>query len=213
MRRACEGRLATLVCAPHTRAMKVWNQQRAEWRVVVRQASALVVLLMVLGVQGTHAQKDGEGSDGPPQNSPQFPARLVDIDGKSIDVAQLAREHNLVVVTLKATWCPVCRRQLERIRDLLPKLERCDVTFIVLSPGPSEELAAIRKSVGFDFPFVADTNLEVARSLGLDRPGNQIFPCMFQVLENRQVGWKQLGRNGAYFGDGELETYFDCRPV
>ena len=143
----------------------------------------------------------------------RFPAKLVDIGGNELDVTQLATDHNLVVVTLKATWCPVCQHQLERIRDLLPKLEPCNVTFIVLSPGPAEDLAKIQERIGFRFPFVADADLAVARPLGLDRPGGQIFPCMFQLLKDRRIGWKQLGRNGAYFGDGELERYFDCRPV
>lgn len=176
-----------------------------------RLTGLVLALVGVLHFQGVVRAADADEPDAKP--SPQFPAKLVDIEGRELDVKRLAREHNLVVVTLKATWCPVCRRQLERIRDLLPKLQRCDVTFIVLSPGPSSELAAIKKNVGFDFPFVMDTNLDIARSLGLNRPGNQIFPCMFQVLENLRIGWQQLGRNGAYFGDGELERYFDCRPV
>jgi peroxiredoxin len=174
---------------------------------------AVLVLCVAVCVQGAVAQKGDHGKPGDAEESPQFPAKLVDIEGHEIDVTKLAAQNNLVVVTLKATWCPVCRRQLERIRDMLPKLEPCKVTFIVLSPGPADDLAKIKQKVGFPFPFVVDDKLAVARSLGLDRPGNQIFPCMFQVLKSRRIGWKQLGRNGAYSGDGELERYFDCRPV
>ena len=50
-----------------------------------------------------------------------FPAELVDIDGQRIDITELAANDHLVVVTLKATWCPVCQQQLLRLKELLPE--------------------------------------------------------------------------------------------
>lgn len=147
---------------------------------------------------------------GAPDAAPQVPAGLTDIGGREIDVAGLARDRNLVIVTLKAPWCPVCQEQLLRIRRRLPDLEACGVTFLVLAPGPPEQLAAIRKRTGFEFPFVADEGLRIARSLGIAMSEELILPCMLQVLPNRAIGWKQLGRNGAYFGDRELQEFFDC---
>ena len=172
----------------------------------------LVLALCVLVIAPVvWAQKEDGGDNN--LNEVSFPAQLTDIAGNRIDVQKLAEEKNLVVVTLKATWCPVCRRQLERIQNILPKLKSCNVTFIVLSPGPAEDLAKIKAALGFNYPFVADEDFAVARSLGLERPGNQIVPCMFQVLPNLRIGWVQLGRNGYYFGDGELKRYFDCHHV
>lgn len=169
-----------------------------------RAGRVLLVLGAVLLSAGT-PQED--------QAVVRFPAAVVDIDGNSIRIDDLARSHNLVVVTLKAPWCPVCQQQLRRLVALLPKLRQCDVTFVVLSPGPAEELAAIRSRTGFEFPFVADTGLAIARSLGLAMNEDEIYPCMLQILPDRSIGWRQMGRNGAYFGDGELKRYFDCRPV
>ncbi|HMB68312.1 MAG TPA: hypothetical protein VKU85_03340, partial [bacterium] len=80
----------------------------------------------------------------------------------------------------------------------------------VLAPGNVEAVAAARRASGFPYPFVADPDLRIAGSLGLARPGGEIFPCLLQVLPDRSVGWRQLGRNGAYFGDGELKAFFDC---
>lgn len=149
-----------------------------------------------------------------PADSPApFPAELVDIDGQLIDVEELATNDHLVVVTLKATWCPVCQRQLQRLKTLLPQLQRCRVNLIVLSPGPRDELAAIRDRTGLDASFVVDEGLATARSLGIATAENRIFPCMLQILPDRTIGWRQLGRNGVYFGDGELKEYFKCRPV
>lgn len=148
------------------------------------------------------------------KNTAVFPAKvLIDTDGKVVDIERLANAHNLVVVTLKATWCSVCQRQLLRLKKILPKLKLCRVSFIVLAPGPAKELAKIKERTGFDFPFVEDQGLKIARSLGIARSGDQILPCMFHVLPDLKIGWWQLGRNGAYFGDRELEDYFKCDLV
>ncbi|GJM43427.1 MAG: hypothetical protein DHS20C21_02690 [Gemmatimonadota bacterium] len=145
-----------------------------------------------------------------PEPERRLPAQLVDLDGVALDVAEMAREDNLVLVTLKRPDCPVCLEQLVRLRERLPELEACGVRFLVLSPGPVESLRRARKASGFPYPFVADPELRIAESLGLARPGGEIFPCLLQVLPDLGIGWRQLGRNGAYFGDGPLQDFFDC---
>ncbi len=160
-------------------------------------------LVCILVAEETGAQSQENGAV-------RFPAVVTDIDQNVIDIEALTRERNLVVVTLKATWCLVCQRQLVRLRSRLQELDACAVTFVVLAPGPAEELAAIRRRTGFDFPFVADEGLEIARSLDLVLTDEGIVPCMLQILPGGRIGWRQLGRNGAYFGDDELREYFDC---
>jgi len=48
-----------------------------------------------------------------------FPATVTSSTGKDIDVAALAKAHIMIVITIKATWCPVCRQQLLRIKEQL----------------------------------------------------------------------------------------------
>ena len=179
-------------------------------RLVLRRHFIPAVGVGIMGLCVLLAPLAGWGQEGEDR---RFPPSLTDIDGQVLDIERLAREHNLVVVTLKAPWCPVCHRQLLRIRSLLPELEACRVTFIVLCPGSPEEVAAIQERTAFGYPFVADENLNIARSLGLARAQDQIFPCMLQILPDLRIGWTQLGRSGAYFGDGELRDYFDCTAL
>ena len=49
----------------------------------------------------------------------KFPAEVIAANGKKIDVAKLAKNQRVVVVTLKATWCQVCQQQLIRIKKQL----------------------------------------------------------------------------------------------
>ena len=66
-----------------------------------------------------------------------FPATVTSSAGKEIDVAALAKAHIMIVITIKATWCPVCRQQLLRIKEQLGDFEKCNASFLVLSPGLS----------------------------------------------------------------------------
>ncbi len=142
-----------------------------------------------------------------------LPETLEDARGKTIDVARLAQTHALFVVTLKATRCPVCQRQLVRLRQLLPRLRSCGATFIVLSPPPARDLLAIQESTGFPYPFVVDADLGLARAAGLLLPPDQIEPAILAVDETRAIVWTQRGRSAAYFGDEELLAYLKCGPL
>lgn len=66
----------------------------------------------------------------------RFPISVTTVEGEQIDVARLAEKKKVVVVTVKATWCSVCRIQLQRLKYHINQFRRCNVTFLVLIPGP-----------------------------------------------------------------------------
>ena len=140
----------------------------------------------------------------------KFPAAVRGVDGETIDVAALAKMHRLVVVTLKATWCEVCQRQLQRIKKKLPESKACGLSFLVLAPGPSRELKAIRGKIGFPFPFVEDKGLRIAASLGLRMGEDEILPAIFILREDLTVGWMQAGRGEGAYGDPALFAAAQC---
>lgn len=142
-----------------------------------------------------------------------FPAFVTDIDGHRIDVAKLAADGKLVVVTLKATWCPVCQEQLARLRTHLPRLRSCGAHFIVLAPGPTEDLRQIARDSRFPYPFVEDRNLAIARAADLILAPDQIAPAIFVLDAERGIAWLQRGRSGVYYGDGELLERLGCEPL
>ncbi len=168
-----------------------------------RLTRALAVALLV--VAGSTLSSSGADTS--------FPARLVDVDGAVVDVATLARSHKLFFVTLKATSCPVCHAQLRRLGEQLARLRSCDATFVVLSPGPRQDIERIRVETGFPFPFVEDRDLSLADSIGLRLSATEMTPAIFAVDENREIVWKQQGRSGLYFGDPELLEYLDCAAL
>lgn len=143
---------------------------------------------------------------------PTLPATLDDVYGKRVDVAELAAKHRLVVVTLKATWCPVCRGQLERLRQALPRLRSCGATFIVLSPGPRDALRAVADATGFPYPFVEDRGLAIARAADLVLAPDQIVPAILVANARREIVWMNRGRNPTSFNDPALLAELACPP-
>ena len=149
----------------------------------------------------------------PDGSDARLPAMLRDVHGERVSVRELATDHHLAFVTLKASWCPVCRAQLARLGESLPRLRGCNATFIVLAPGPRDDLRAVADASGFPFPFVADDGLQIARSLDLVLGPGEIVPAIFTVDDMLGVDWIQRGRSGAQFGDEALMERLRCPPM
>ena len=139
------------------------------------------------------------------------PPTLHDVHGAAVDVAALAGRGHLVFVTVKATWCPVCRLQLQRLGRLLPHLRACGASFVVLVPGSDDAVAAVARETSFPYPFVAEGAVALASAAGFAAGDAELVPGFFAVDAARRVVWEQRGRSGASFGDGELLAYLGCK--
>jgi peroxiredoxin len=139
------------------------------------------------------------------------PAVLRDVTSARVDVAALARGGHLVFVTVKATWCPICREQLQRLGRLLPRLRACGASFVVLVPGTDEAVAAVARDTSFPYPFVADGAVALAATVGFAADAEELMPGFFAVNADREVVWRQRGRAAGAFGDGELMRYLGCK--
>ena len=139
------------------------------------------------------------------------PPTLRDVTGAPVDVAALAGQGRLVFVTVKATWCPVCRAQLERLGRLLPHLRACGARFIVLVPGTDDAVGALARDTSFPYPFVAEGAVALAATVGFATGAEELMPGFFAVNAAREVVWEQRGRAPGAFGDGELLRYLGCK--
>ena len=139
-----------------------------------------------------------------------LPDIIMDIDGNTINLKELTTKGTVAVITMKAPDCPVCQTQILRIMENFDKLSACNVTFLVLSPGPAEKLQSAKEYTKFPFPFIVDEKLEIARSLDLLLNETQILPSIIILNEKIEVGWMQKGRNAFYFGDPELMKHLKC---
>jgi len=163
---------------------------------------ALRILVVVLTLAGSAAASAGPAV---------VPPTLRDVHGAVVDVAALAARSHLVFVTVKATWCPVCRLQLQRLGRLLPHLRACGTSFVVLVPGTDDAVGGVARETSFPYPFVADGALALAAAAGFAADGDELVPGFFAVNAAREIVWEQRGRSAQSFGDGELLAYLGCK--
>ena len=139
-----------------------------------------------------------------------FPEIITDIDGDPINLKELTTQKTVTVITMKAPDCPVCQTQILRIIQNFDKLSACNVTFLVLAPGPIDKLQKAKELTKFPFPFIVDQELKIAKSLDLIINETQILPSILILNDKLEVEWAQRGRNALYFGDPELMKRLKC---
>ena len=139
-----------------------------------------------------------------------FPEIITDIDGDPINLKELTTQKTVAVITMKSPDCPVCQTQLLRIMQNFDKLSACNVTFLVLAPGPIDKLQKAKELTKFPFPFIVDQELKIAKSLDLIINETQILPSILILNDKLEVEWAQRGRNALYFGDPELMKRLKC---
>ena len=139
-----------------------------------------------------------------------FPATVTSSAGNEIDVAALAKTHIMIVITIKATWCPVCRQQLLKIKEQLSDFEKCNASFLVLSPGSNEAVQEVKFNTDFPFPFIPDQNFSIAKKLDLILSPEEIMPAIVILNEDLSIKWMKEGRNVLNFGDADLKEYLGC---
>ena len=139
-----------------------------------------------------------------------FPESIKDIDGNIINLKEITAKNTVAVITMKSPDCLVCQTQILRIMQNFGKLSACNVTFLILAPGPREKLQETKELTRFPFPFIMDEELKIARSLDLLLNETQILPSILILNEKLEVDWLQKGRNALYFGDPKLMKRLKC---
>ena len=143
-------------------------------------------------------------------DSSVFPSTVISSSGNKIYVDHLTKSSTIIVITVKFPQCPVCFKQLIRLKEQLDVFNKCNVTFLVISPGTTEEVQQLKLYTNFPFPFIPDTDLAIAAKFGLIIIEKQILPSILVLNNNLTIRWIQKGRNNFNFGDDELYDYLDC---
>ena len=140
----------------------------------------------------------------------RFPRNISDINGDKLSFSILTKDKIVCLITIKSITCPICIEQLERIKKKVLNFEKCNLTFIVIVPGPLKGIKAYAKKMKFPFPFIQDKNFSISKIFNLDNPPFEIMPAVILFEKNGSVKWRQLGRSFDYFSDQALEDYLDC---
>ena len=125
---------------------------------------------------------------------------LKDMDGRSVDTAELSNDGKPIVISFWASWCKPCIRELNAIKEVYPDWQdETGVKVIAVSIDQAQDAQKVKPIVsrmGWDYDVLLDPNSEFKRQMGVSDP-----PHVFVLDGNGNVVWTHQG----YVEGGEDE--------
>lgn len=121
-----------------------------------------------------------------------------DVDGNPVNTGELAGP--LLLIFYRGNWCPLCMAQVKEVASQYRELKACGVTTLLISPQAHDNTRDLAARFDVPFRFLVDTDLKVAKSLGLFAPGgtpmgmevfgydsDTVFPTVVMTDKERRI--------------------------
>ena len=93
------------------------------------------------------------------------------LDGSTISMQEVTNQDHIIIVSLWATWCVPCIKELDAISDVYDDWqEETGVELIAVSIDNSRTVKRVKTLVngkGWDYKVLLDTNNDLKRALGV----------------------------------------------
>lgn len=126
---------------------------------------------------------------------------LETLDGKTTSLLQEASQSPLTIISLWATWCVPCIKELDAISEIyIDWQEETNVSLIAVSIDDARTVRRVRPMIngkGWDYNILLDTNNDVKRALGA-----ATVPLTV-LVKNGQIVYRHSG----YAPGAEQELY------
>ena len=117
---------------------------------------------------------------------------LKDINGKTVDCAQLSNDGKPMVISFFALWCKPCQRELKAIAEVYDEWqEETGVKLIAVSIDEAQNEQKVKplvESKGWEYEVLLDPNGEFKRQLGVND-----IPHVFVVDGEGNIVWNHQG--------------------
>ena len=123
------------------------------------------------------------------------------LDGQTVNIKEVANQDNVVIISLWATWCVPCIKELDAISEVYDDWqEETGVQLIAVSVDDSRTVKRVKSLVngkGWDYNVLLDTNNDLKRALGAST-----VPLTIVIKDNKIVL-----RHSGYSPGAEDELY------
>jgi len=126
---------------------------------------------------------------------------LTSIDGKTVALKDATNKEGITIVSLWATWCVPCLKELDAINDIYDEWqEETNVQLLAISVDDSRTVKRVKSMVNgkdWDYTVLLDTNNDLKRALNASS-----IPLTILVKDNKIVY-----EHSGYSPGAELELY------
>jgi len=123
------------------------------------------------------------------------------MEGKIVNIQDVVDKDNVVVISLWATWCVPCIKELDAISDVYEDWqEETGVELIAVSVDDSRTVKRVKTLIngkGWEYQILLDTNNDLKRALGAST-----VPLTLIIKDNKIVF-----RHSGYSPGSEDELY------
>jgi len=117
---------------------------------------------------------------------------LRDIDGKEVNVANLAKSGKPVIISFFATWCKPCMRELKAIDELYADWQdETGVTMYIVSTDQAQDAHKVKPLVngnGWEYKVLLDPNGTLKRAMNV-----QSIPHLFIIDSKGKTVYNHVG--------------------
>lgn len=117
---------------------------------------------------------------------------LTDINGNTVNTAELSNDGKPMVISFFATWCKPCQRELKAIHEVYDDWQdETGVKVIAVSIDEAQNAQKVKPLVegkGWDYEVLLDTNSEFKRQLGVND-----IPHVFVIDGEGNIVWNHQG--------------------
>jgi peroxiredoxin len=127
---------------------------------------------------------------------------LKNIDGKTINTADLSNDGKPYIINFWATWCAPCKRELSNIAEVYDDwVDETGVKIYAVSIDDSRTTRNVKPYInkeGWDYEILLDENSDFKRAMGVNAP-----PYTFIVDGSGNIVYQHVG----YSPGDEEEIY------
>ena len=126
---------------------------------------------------------------------------LTTTEGSIINIQEAAKSDNVVIISLWATWCVPCLKELDAISEVWDEWQKeTNVEMLAVSVDDSRTVKRVKPLIngkGWDYTILLDSNNDLKRALGAST-----VPLTLLVKDDKIVF-----RHSGYSPGSEMELY------